>query len=308
MPINRYDQASRYAAKLDAVGFLAWLVRAEPAMLRFRGWLDTRTLPFPGDPERSCDTVAWLSDPDPAVEWAIPVEFCIEPDGTLFGRLLVYLGQLWLEVRPTDAGGERFAVGAVVVNLTGRGQTSRTMRLLQTEIGTSLTVAERNLADEDAAATLAAIAAGTLSRCVLPWVPLMQRGGEDGIIQQWKALAGQEPDNRRRSDYGGLALVFADATKRLAVWKEALKEWNMRESQQVLEWINMGRAEGRAEGQAEGEANALLRLLAKRFPPGAPVDLAAKIRATTALEHLRNWFDLAWSADSLDAFRQAASL
>jgi hypothetical protein len=120
MTINRYDQASRYTSKLDAGGLLAWLLREEPANLRFRSWLDTRTLPFPGDPERTCDTVAWLGDADPAIQWAIPVEFCIEPDGTLFGRLLVYLGQLWLEIRPTDAGGERFAVGAIVVNLTGR--------------------------------------------------------------------------------------------------------------------------------------------------------------------------------------------
>jgi len=304
MPINRFDQASRYAAKLDAPRILSWLLREEPSTLRFRGWLDARTLPFPGDPERICDTVAWLSDADPAVEWALPVEFCIEPDGSLFGRLLVYLGQLWLEVRPTDVGGERFHVGAVVVNLTGRGKTSRTMWLRQTGVGTILEVVERNLAGEDAAATLAGIAAGTWSLCLLPWIPLMQHGDEDGIIQQWKELASLEADSRRRSDYGGLALVFADAAGRLAVWKEALKEWNMRESQQVLEWINMGRAEGRAEG----EANALLRLLAKHFPPGAPQDLTAKIHATTDLERLRNWFDLAWAADSLDGFRQAAGL
>lgn len=312
MPINRYDQASRYAAKLDAAGFLSWLLREEPSNLRFRGWLDTRTLPFPGDPERICDTVAWLSDADPAIEWALPVEFCIEPDGSLFGRLLVYLGQLWLEVRPTNARGERFHVGAIVVNLTGRGQTSRTMRLRQTGIGTMLDVAERDLADEDAATTLAGIASGALSRCVLSWIPLMQGADEDGIIQQWKELAALEADNRRRSDYGGLALVFADAAGRLAVWKEALKEWNMRESQQVLEWINMGRAEGRAEGrvegEAKGEANALLRLLVKRFPPGAPADLTAKIQATADLERLRNWFDLALAAGSLDSFRQAAAL
>lgn len=308
MPVNRYDQASRYATKLDAAGFLSWLLREEPANPRFRGWLDARTLPFPGDPERICDTVAWLGDDNPAVEWAIPVEFCIEPDSSLFGRLLVYLGQLWLELRPTDAGRERFAVGAVVVNLTGRGQTSRTMRLRQTGISTILEVAERNLADADAATTLTAMAAGTLARCVLPWIPLMQHGEEDVIIQQWKELAGQEPDSRRRSDYGGLALVFADAAGRLTVWKQALKEWNMRESQQVLEWINMGRTEGRAEGRAEGEANALLRLLAKRFAPGAPSDLAAKIRATSDLAKLESWFDLAYSSESLDAFRQSAAL
>jgi hypothetical protein len=177
--INRFDQASRYAAKLDAVGFLCWLRGETPAQLLFRTWLDTRTLPFPGDPERTCDTVAWLADADPAHEWAIPVEFCAEPDGTLFGRLLVYLGQLWLEVRPTEAGGERFNVGAVVVNLTGRGRTSRTMRLRRTGIGTSLEVGEHNLADEDAAATLAAVEAGTLARCVLPWIALMRGADEE---------------------------------------------------------------------------------------------------------------------------------
>jgi hypothetical protein len=68
------------------------------------------------------------------------------------------------------------------------------------------------------------------------------------------------------------------------------------ESQQVLEWI------------AEGEANVLVRMLEKRFPPGAPADLIAAIRATPDLERLRQWFDLAWTAASLSDFRQAAGL
>ncbi len=308
MPINRYDQASRYAAKLEAVGFLGWLLREETDQLRFRGWLDTRTLPFPGDPERICDTVAWLGDADPAVEWAVPVEFCLKPDGSLFGRFLVYLGQLWLEVRPTCAGGERFSVGAVVVNLTGHGRTSHEMRLRQTGLVTHLGVIERNLAEEDAAATLAAIASGTLHPCILLWIPLLHGGDEAAIIESWRELAGQEPDQRRRGDYGGLTLVFAEAAGCLDVWKEALKEWNMIESQQVLEWMAQGEAKGRAEGEARGEANAILRLLAKRFPPGASKDLIAAIQATTDLGRLRIWFDLAYAADSLDAFRQAAAL
>jgi hypothetical protein len=107
-------------------------------------------------------------------------------------------------------------------------------------------------------------------------------------------------DSRRRAEYGGLALEFAEAAERLPVWKEALKGWNMVESQQVLEWI--------AEGEAKGEANALLQLLELRFPPGATADLLARIRATTDLTRLRTWFKFAVTADSLDAFRQAAGL
>jgi hypothetical protein len=311
MSPNRFDQASRYTAKLDASGFLAWLLREEVAELRFRGWMDTRTLPFPGDPERTCDNVAWLADADPSVEWALPVEFCLEPDGALFGRLLVYLGQLWLEKRPTDAGGERFAVGAVVVNLTGRGRTSQSMSLRRTGVRTYLEVVERNLCDEEAAALLDAIAGGA-SRCLLPWVPLMHGGEEPGIIQRWIELASQEPDSARRGDYGGLALVFAEAAKRLSVWKEALMEWNVIESQQVLEWMAMGEAKGETKGKAEGEvkgkADSVLRVLAKRFPPGAPAETVAAIRATVDVERLETWLDVAATADTLESFRQTAGL
>ena len=90
----------------------------------------------------------------------------------------------------------------------------------------------------------------------------------------------------------------------------------MIESQQVLEWMAMGEAKGEAKGEARGKAlgeilgemNALLRLLEKRFPPAIPGDLTARIRETTDLGSLRNWFDLALSATSLNAFRQAAGL
>jgi hypothetical protein len=305
---------------LDPVALLGWLLRETPEELRFRTWLDARTLPFPGDPERICDTVAWLGDADPAVEWALPLEFCLDPDGELFGRLLIYLGLLWKEIRPTDAGGERFWVGAAVVNLRGRGNTARDMTLRSTGVRTLLGIEERNLVDENAAAVLAGIAGGTAPRCLLAWIPLMQGGDEAAIIQQWLDLARQEPDSQRRSDYGGLALVFAEAAGCRQAWKEALKGWNMEESQQVLEWIAEGEArgeakgriegeaKGRIEGEAKGETNALVRLLEKRFPPGAPADMVAAIRATTDVEQLRRWFDLAVEADSLAAFRQKASL
>src|SRR5262249_46390253 len=134
------------------------LLRKDATELRFRTWLDTRTLPFPGELERTCDTVAWLADADLSIEWAVPVEFLLEPAREMFGRLLVYLGQLWLEKRPTEAGKERFSVGAVVVNLTGRGRTSASMTLRRTGIRASLEVVERNLCDEDAAGVLEAIA------------------------------------------------------------------------------------------------------------------------------------------------------
>ncbi len=42
------------------------------------------------------------------------------------------------------------------------------------------------------------------------------------------------------------------------MWKEALKEWNVIESEQVVEWMAMG--------EAKGEINSLLQVLATLFP------------------------------------------
>ena len=298
MTRNFYDQASRYAAKLDPVGFLTWLLRVD---VSFQSWLDTRRLPFPGEPDRVCDTVAALEDPAvPGVPWAVPVEFQLEPREELFGRLLVYLGQLWLEERPSAKRGDRYQVGAVVVNLTGQGHTSHDM-MFASVMRTNLLVAERDLATEDAAAVLAGIAAGTLARCLLPFVPLMQRGGEAGIIQQWLQLASAEMDARLRGDYGGLAIVLAEAAGRRDVWTQALRGWNVTQSQQVLEWM----AEGEVKGEVKGRVATLLRVLRARFGI-LPTDLETAIRAASDLSILDRWTDAAATALTLQDFRQSA--
>jgi hypothetical protein len=221
MTKNFYDQAARYAAKLDPPGFLRWVLRM--AALVFHRWLDTRRLPFPGEKDRTCDTVACLEDPAiPGELWAVPAEFSIEPRGELFGRLLVYLGQLWEEERPTSERGSRYMVGAIVINLTGHGHTSRDMTLGTTGIRTCLGVAERDLEDEDAAAVLAGIAAGGIARCLLAFIPLMKGGAEAANIQEWLRLASAETDAGLRGDYGGLAVVLAEAAGRRDVWAQAL--------------------------------------------------------------------------------------
>ncbi len=295
MTRNRFDQASRYAAKLDPVGFLRWLFGVE--VVPFRLWLDTRTLPFPGDPERTCDTVACLDAGPEAEPFAVAVEFSLEPDALMFGRMLVYLGQLWLEMRPNGQRGRRFQIAAAIVHLTGEGHASRDMRLAGFGMRTCLDIVERDMAREDAAATLERITAGTVARCLLPWIPLMRGGGEVGNIDRWKELALVESDGQRRGEYGGLARVFAEATEHSALWNEALRGWNMRDSQVVAEWIT--------EGKIEGKVGDILRLLEKRFPPGAPTEVAATIKASTNIEQLNRWFDAAIDAASLDEFRQA---
>jgi hypothetical protein len=162
-----------------------------------------------------------------------------------------------------------------------------------------LQVLERNLAHENAGATLNGIASGTLAPCVLPWIPLMRDGDDPGIIQRWLELAQAEPNSQRRGEYGGLARVFAEATPHFSSWNQTLKGWNMRDSQVVQEWI--------AEGEIIGEIKALLRLLEKKFPPGAPAELKETINKSTNLDQLKRWFDAAIDAGSLDEFRRVVS-
>lgn len=90
---------------------------------------------------------------------------------------------------------------------------------------------------------------------------------------------------------------------RAAEWRRALEGWNVRESQQVLEW----QREARVEGECRALRNSLLRALELRFQVTVPPDLPVTIGETTDLNVLTRWFDAAMMADSLDAFRTATN-
>src|SRR4051794_17855555 len=175
-----YDQACRFLLHLDAA-VLLWLLGLTAREVEFDSWLDTRGLPWPGQPDRTCDTVAYLRDlTDGGRPWAQVAEFQAQPDPEMFGRLLEYLGAAWRQLRPSGERGDRFCVGAVVVNLTGRGECGRTMRLGKSRVRLRLGVAEWNLADVSALGVLRRVQAGQAPRLLLAWLPLMKRGGEAG--------------------------------------------------------------------------------------------------------------------------------
>lgn len=298
--MNDFDQASRFAVALDPPGFLVWALGLADETVLFREWLDTRNVVFPGGAERTGDLVARLEQiggGEPP--WAVAVEFQIEPDPLMFGRLLVYLGHLWTTVKSDEERGSRFNIGAVVVNLTGQGNASRDMRWAAAGIATQLKVKERNMAGENADELLTAIEAGARSRGLLPWIPLMTDGGETGIIERWKSIAESDSDFRRKANYAGLARVFADAADRKPIWDAALEGWNVKESSVVKEW--------REEGKAEGQATALIAVLEARFSQ-VPAELQTRIGQTADLTILKSWLTHAVRAASLAEFRTAAGL
>jgi predicted transposase YdaD len=108
--------------------------------------------------------------------------------------------------------------------------------------------------------------------------------------------------------------VFAELTNRQEVWRRALEDWDMKESQLVKEWEDKarregeakGKAEGEAKGKAEGKAEALLQFLSRRFK-AVPDELRTAILAAPE-ERLTAWLDVAFAARSLPRFRDQAGL
>jgi hypothetical protein len=84
----------------------------------------------------------------------------------------------------------------------------------------------------------------------------------------------------------------------LVAWSDAVKEWNMIESQLVLEWT----AEARREAELQGKREYLLLLLKCRFPDGLPEEIVSLINRQESFEVLRDWFQAAANAASLEEF------
>ena len=93
--------------------------------------------------------------------------------------------------------------------------------------------------------------------------------------------------------------MFAEAANCRPVWEQALKGFNVIQSQQVLEWM--------AEGEVKATVGRLLRLLELKFQT-VPQEIETVIRATSDISALNGWFDAAVVATSLADFRQASNL
>jgi hypothetical protein len=176
-----FDVTARRTAKRAAAGFFGWtLPRLDPALV-FAGWLDARTTPLPPETELTCDalaefaTVGRLEAP-----WILVSEFQTEPRHDDLERVLEYMLRFRRERRPASDPRLKYQVGGLLLNLTGPQQPDALAMALPGMAGFGLVgrVVRLALREEDAAQTLARIASGQLSRCVLPWVAVMRGSGE----------------------------------------------------------------------------------------------------------------------------------
>jgi len=247
--------------------------------------------------------VAALTDLEGAGRpWAVCVEFQSEPDFDMPDRLLVILGLLRLTERPTTEAGDRYWVGAVVVNLTGQGNAQRDHHWRGAGLQVLIKPRELNLSEVEADQILREVEQGLAPVEALALIPLMKGGGDPAIMQHWLKLARKETDPQRHADLG-LAVVFAELVNSQGAWRKLMEGWNMKESQIVKEWEDKARAEGEARGKAE----LLLKILEKRFK-AVPDDLRAAILAQQDAQRLTVWADIAFAVRSLRRFRDQAGL
>jgi hypothetical protein len=301
-----FDQAARYLIKLEPAGFLHWLIGDLQGTLLFTRWQDTRTIPFPGEPDRHCDTVAELASvSDSGPPWLLVLEVQTRPDPDMTERLLEYVARLRREVRHGPHGRDKYPVAAAVLHLTGNPSAEILEMVLPTShpIGLHWHMVSRGLAGESAPALLDAISQGEHSRCLLPWLPLMTGGDQPEVVARWKELAGLEPNAKRRGELGALALIFAALARCQDVWKQGLTGWNMEECEIVKEWEEQGRQKGLQQGQLESMRRVFLHVFEQRFPGPVPADIAAAAQAQTDVDTLMRWMDVLLAGASLDQLR-----
>ncbi len=300
-----FDKGARFGARrLHAEGFLRWLLRENFwAAWRWRDWLDTQAVPFPGEADRRLDTVAAFDrragDRPPL---AVVVEFMTQPRRIVLERLAEYTLRLRREYPYSTDPHVPYAVIGVLVNLSGSMDSDEWSMEPDDcdEVGLWSKAGLRNLSAMDAATELARIASGTTAKCVLPWIALMRGAGEQAIRTEWKRLAETEPDAEKRRDYAGLAKVFADLAGHLPLWETLLEGWNVERSKVTLEW------EARAELRAT-RAN-LLRFLRGKFGTPVPADLDQAVQTQTDLAILNDWVEHVGGAADISKVRSAFGL
>jgi hypothetical protein len=300
--MGMFDVTARRTAKRGPVDFFRWtLPRLDPA-LAFAGWLDARTAPLSPETELTCDALAEFAFAGrPEEPWILVTEFQTEPRNDDLERVSEYMLRFRRERRPRSDPRLKYMVGGLLLNLTGPRQPESLAMPLpgMEEFGLGGRVVRLALREEDGTATLARFTSGELSRCVLPWVALMRGSGQSGIMDEWKRLADLEPDSRVRLEYAADALIFAELPDVQDRWKQALEGWNVRVSQQVLEW--------QAEAKVKLQRANVLRALEKRCRAPVPSDLAEAIQATQDMNLLFRWFDASLEMNTFDEFRAAIS-
>src|SRR5262245_35047022 len=129
-------------------------------------------------------------------------------------------------------------------------------------------------------------------------------GGEPALLDEWKRVAETEPDVARRVAFRDRALVFAELAGRLVNWQNALRGWQMKESQVIKGWMD----EGKVIGVVEARRAALLDVIRIQLQDPVPESVRVAIEGTNDPITLDRWLKAALTANTLAEFRAAMPL
>ena len=306
MSVPLFDQTARYAAtRLDAVGFLSWLLPTLFTQRKWGGWRDARTIIFPGESERTCDTIAEFHALDGTLPpLAAVVEFERVPRAVLLERLAEYVLRFRRELLFEENPRTPYDVIGVVLYLMGSEQPAQWVMQPPELPGAEFRFGcvSLSVATLSASATLTAIEEQRLSRAVLPWISLMQGADQLAIVERWKALGEMGTDQEQRTILGGLATTFAHLPKRHELWEKVLEDWKVEDFEVVQEFMK----KGEIRGEMRKAQNDLRLLLELRFGSALPAEAINLYTRTTDFQKLDQWFRIAATSANAEEFSRAA--
>ena len=268
--------------------------------LTFREWIDTRTLPLPGGPDRTADLVAAMEDSTvPEKPWLIVMEFQAQVDARKIDVTLEEVAVLRNRVRHGPDRTDPYNVVAMIVYLRGHCPVTILDMTLPDGLGTRHAPLVWNVEEEAAVPMIEGVANGQISSGMLFWVPLMAGAGEVEIASRWKDVATATiSDPRKRGDLASVAMVFAELAGRVPEWQRGLEGLEMTESMIVNGWIR----QGEVKGLLTQSRQKLLRLVERKFVGLVPAEIARAINQQESLEILDLWFDEAIAANTIEDF------
>jgi hypothetical protein len=295
-----FDQAARFGTRAAPEHILHRLLAGSGLSLTLRDWLDTRALPLPGGPDRTADLVAALNDATtPDSPWLMVLEFQAQLDADKLETTLEEVAILRARVRHEEDRKGKYKVMVGLVYPKDRCPENVLDMTLPNEAGTRHAGLVWNVAEDQAAQTLEAVAAEQTSWGMLFWVPLMAGGGADAVVDRWKEVVEFTVSDRgMRGNLVGIALVFAELAGCLPAWKRGLEGFEMTESQVVNEWIR----EAEVKVELKTQRRYLLALLDGRFPGMVPEEVRQLIQQQESLELLEDWFKEAVHASTFENF------
>jgi hypothetical protein len=288
--MGAFDQATKYAAKADPAFVHRRVGRIAGLAADFMRWFPTKGVPLPGGPERDADLVS-LCKAEAGVTPLLIWEFQSRHDP---GKIAV----LTLEtmIFACNAGGAA-EPGApllpvpVLVYLAGECPQRELGLITPNGFGVIGKPVVWEMAKDSARETLAELRRGETTWGSLFWVPLMQGGGDEGVIDDWLSLLDKAPV-KARQDIANVAFVLSDLAGRRLAWARVNKEANMAESDVLDELLEMKLLFDRKRS--------LIGFLKVQHPDVITPDVERAIKEQPSLEVLDSWTLDAWKAKTGD--------